>query len=300
MKLELRVRDSELRANEDGSMTVSGYVNMTDQPSEILGQAKKFVEKIAKGAFSRSIISSEKDIDFLAEHNRSLILASTRNKSLELVEDEHGLFMSAVITPTSWGKDYYELINSKILRNMSFGFRTIKDEWKLIKPNLYERVIQELELFEVSVVKDPAYSQSTIEARGIDVIEDVTIPEELEEENRNMEEHKEALLALEKKFDLLISAVEEIRTMTEQNQKEPEVEKIEQPIVEQPLDVVEQEEVIEEVKVEEPEEKTEISESSEIEEEVKQEEPVQEELKTTPEEVTQEHTNLRSRLAALK
>lgn len=91
MKLiELRINDAELRANEDGSMTVSGYVNKTGQLSNVLGSAKRFVEKIAKGAFSRANINATHDINFLAEHNSKLILASTRNQSLELTEDEIG------------------------------------------------------------------------------------------------------------------------------------------------------------------------------------------------------------------
>lgn len=158
MKMELRVAVSDLHANTDGTMTVSGYVNKTGQLSNVLGVTKRFVEKIAKGAFSRAIQSTSKDIDFLAEHKGNLILASTRNGSLRLTEDNQGLYMEATIASTSWGKDYYELINSGILRNMSFGFRTIKDSWRLLETNLYERTIEELELFEVSVVKNPAYS----------------------------------------------------------------------------------------------------------------------------------------------
>ncbi|MGE7586480.1 HK97 family phage prohead protease [Peribacillus sp. NPDC101480] len=188
MKMELRVQDSELRANSDETLTVSGYVNKTGQLSNILGVTKRFVEKIAKGAFTRAIQSSSRDIEFLAEHNSKLILASTRNDSLKRTEDEQGLYMEATITPTTWGKDYYELINSGIHRNMSFGFRTIKDSWKLIETNLYERTIEELELFEVSVVKNPAYSQSTIAARGIDLVEDVEIPAEPEVEVQESEE----------------------------------------------------------------------------------------------------------------
>jgi HK97 family phage prohead protease/HK97 family phage major capsid protein len=184
MKMELRVANTKLVANEDGSLKVSGYVNKTGEYSEILGVTKRFKEKIAKGTFSRAIRNSAIDIDFLAEHNNKQILASTRNGSLELTEDEQGLFMSANITPTSWGRDYYELINSGILRNMSFGFRTIKDSWRMIESNLYERTIEELELFEVSVVKNPAYSQSTIAARSIEIIEEpeIHIQEETEEE----------------------------------------------------------------------------------------------------------------------
>ena len=55
MKMELRVAVSDLHANTDGTMTVSGYVNKTGQLSNVLGVTKKFVEKIAKGTFSRAI-----------------------------------------------------------------------------------------------------------------------------------------------------------------------------------------------------------------------------------------------------
>lgn len=190
MKMELRVAVSDLHINTDGTMTVSGYVNETGQLSNVLGVTKRFVEKIAKGAFSRAIQSGKKDIDFLAEHKGDLILASTRNGSLRLTEDNKGLHMEATIAPTSWGKDYYELINSGILRNMSFGFRTIKDSWRLLESNLYERTIEELELFEVSVVKNPAYSQSTIAARGIHLVKDIEVPKEVKAYNQLKEKRE--------------------------------------------------------------------------------------------------------------
>ncbi|MDM5197587.1 phage major capsid protein [Fictibacillus enclensis] len=174
--IELRFKDAELRANADATMTVSGYVNKTGQLSEVLGGAKRFVEKIAKGAFSKAISNAQRDIDFLAEHDSKQILSSTRNNSLQLKEDDQGLYMEATIAPTSYGKDYYELIKSGIHRNMSFGFRTVRDSWKSLGNGLFERTIEELELFEVSVVRDPAYSQSTIAARGINVVEEVEVP----------------------------------------------------------------------------------------------------------------------------
>lgn len=208
MNMELRMHNSELRSNEDGSMTVSGYVNKTGQLSEVLGTSKRFKEKINRGAFERAIQTAKRDIDFLAEHNSKLILASTRNDSLTLREDEQGLFMEARISPTTWGKDYYQLINDGILQNMSFGFRTVKDSWKSIQPGLYERTIDDLELFEVSVVRDPAYSQSTIASRGIDLVEDVEIPNELMEEERAMEEQLKEIL------QELRSAKEQIEALT--------------------------------------------------------------------------------------
>lgn len=174
MKMELRFNQSDLQTNEDGSLTVSGYVNKTEQFSELLGHSQRFKEKIAKGAFSNAI-EKAKEIHFLAEHDSKKILASTRNGSLKLTEDEQGLYMSATISPTSWGKDYYQLISSGILQNMSFGFSAIKDSWRNVG-DYFERTVNELELFEVSVVRDPAYSSSSISARGIDVLEDLEIP----------------------------------------------------------------------------------------------------------------------------
>ncbi|CAM5206401.1 hypothetical protein UACE39S_01735 [Ureibacillus acetophenoni] len=205
--IELRFRTTEIRANEDGSMKVSGYVNKTEKLSEVLGSSKRFVEKIAKGAFDRAI-KNAKEVHFLAEHDNKKILASTRNNSLSLREDSQGLFMEATITPTTYGSDYYQLIKSGILKNMSFGFRTIKDSWKQGMNGIHERTIEELELFEVSVVRDPAYSQSTIQARGIDLVEDIKIP--------NFENEKEKLNKMKQEFRYNTSKSEiEIRKETE-------------------------------------------------------------------------------------
>lgn len=181
MEMELRNSKIEFRVeSQDGqAMTVSGYVNKTSEWSEVLGNTTKFVERIAPGAFARALQNATNDIDFLAEHNDQLILASTRNNSLQLKEDNIGLYMEATIAPTSWGKDYYQLISDGILRNMSFGFVALKDSWDVREDGVYERTIEELQLIEVSVVKNPAYSQSTIAARGIDIVEDVKIPSEL-------------------------------------------------------------------------------------------------------------------------
>ncbi|WP_044783442.1 phage major capsid protein [Bacillus thuringiensis] len=220
MKMELRVNKTNIEANKDGSMTVNGYVNMTEQFSEMLGRNEQFKEKISRGAFKRAI-EKAKEIHFLAEHDNSKILASTRNDSLKLSEDANGLYMSATVALTSWGKDYYELIKSGILKNMSFGFRSIKDSWKKTTQGYFERTIHELELFEVSVVKDPAYSQSSISARGIDVVEEVEVPAEVKRKIvRNIYEMSRKAL-IELRNDLLEQSQSyETRGLTEEHEYE--------------------------------------------------------------------------------
>ena len=106
--------------------------------------------------------------------------------------------MRATISKTSYGKDYYELIKDGILRNMSFGFNVIKDSWKQGKNGILERSIKDLNLFEVSVVTNPAYPQSNLSARGMDLVEEVEITE-IKEEERKLDSYEKVKELLNKK-----------------------------------------------------------------------------------------------------
>lgn len=209
--IELKLKCVEIRAKKDdnNAMVVSGYVNMTEELSEVLGSGQKFREKIKKGAFKEAI-QKNKNIDFLIEHDEQKIIASTANNSLTLTEDEKGLYMEAELTPTSYAKDYYELVKSGIVKNLSFGFRALKEKWENIKGETI-RTIEDLELFEVSIVRNPAYAQSVISARGL-ALSHTEIPKNIEEENdlENSNELVELLLGLESKILKIEKLVDEI------------------------------------------------------------------------------------------
>lgn len=200
-KLEIRLNEVTLESvstSETGTdLVVEGYVNETGKWSHKMRSKKgPFIEKIMPGAFSKAL-KNNNDIHFLAEHDSNKILSSTRNNSLTLEEDEKGLKMKATISKTTYGKDYYQLIKDGILRNMSFGFFPIKDSWKKNAQGVLERSISELALFEVSVVTNPAYPTSAISARGLDLVDEVEVPEleeETMEENRNIEKTTEEVV----------------------------------------------------------------------------------------------------------
>ncbi|MED3552531.1 phage major capsid protein [Cytobacillus praedii] len=171
MKIELRNIDVQLTGSQEtDELFVSGYVNKTGEFSQPLGREKRFVEKIEPGTFNRAIEKGN-DIHFLAEHDNAKLLASTKNGSLTLREDEQGLYMKAKISPTSYGKDYHQLISDGLLTNMSFGMQVPAggDKWSKRSDGMYERTIEEIYLAEVSVVRNPAYVQSSIQARSLDV-----------------------------------------------------------------------------------------------------------------------------------
>lgn len=204
-KLEIRLNEVSLESvttsETDTDLVVEGYVNETGKWSHQMRSKKgPFIEKIMPGAFNKALKNGN-DIHFLAEHDSNKILSSTRNDSLTLTEDEKGLKMKASISKTSYGKDYYQLIKDGILRNMSFGFFPIKDTWKKNAKGILERSISELALFEVSVVTNPAYPTTAISARGLDVVDEVEVPdfeEETMEEKRN-EEVTQEVTEIEKK-----------------------------------------------------------------------------------------------------
>lgn len=187
LKIELRSLDNNLESEGEG-LLVKGYVNETNSWSQdLVGKPKtlrsrklvKWKERVLPGVFNEALSRAPK-VDFLAEHKKEKILASTKNDSLQLIEDDRGLYMEARISETSWGRDYFTLITDRLIEGMSFGMKVLEDKWYYIGNEL-RRDILKIDIYEISAVKNPAYPVTTLESRGIDVIDNV-IPDEIEEE----------------------------------------------------------------------------------------------------------------------
>lgn len=158
---EVRVNstDIEVRSEGDG-MSFSGYASVFNSPSEDLGG---FIEYVAPGAFKRSL-QARNEIKLLWNHDTSEPLASVRGGSLQLVEDGRGLKVTAKLPNTTRGRDVAELLRSKVIDSMSFGFNVIKDSWS---NNGSVRTLESVRLSEVSVVTYPAYTATTAQVRSI-------------------------------------------------------------------------------------------------------------------------------------
>lgn len=178
--LDLNINDVDEESKE---MKLQGYV-ATDASSHILGKEgkKKWREVIAPGTFRNAIAKAKRlkeSIDLLADHDTKKILASTANGSLKLEEDEVGLYFEATVSPTSYGRDLYVLVKDGIIKGLSFGMRVLNEDWSLAADGMPLRTISEIELFEVSALKTPAYPTTLLEARGMEVA-DIEIPNDLE------------------------------------------------------------------------------------------------------------------------
>jgi HK97 family phage prohead protease len=162
-KLETRINAGafELRETQDG-MVFEGYAAVFDSPSEPL----PFTEKIKRGAF-RGSLRVRNDIKLLWNHDSGQVLASTRARTLSLVEDDRGLKVTASLPNTTLGRDTAELLRRGDVDSMSFGFSVIKDSWNTEGS---ERTLEAVRLHEVSIVAWPAYTATsgTTSVRALD------------------------------------------------------------------------------------------------------------------------------------
>lgn len=147
-KNEVRTNQIEMRAEGDGR-TFTGYAALFNQPSLPL----PFTEYVRPGAFKRSLQSRNRMM-LLWNHDTSNPLASTRNGSLQMVEDERGLKVTATLPDTTLGRDIAELVRTGVVDSMSFGFSVKKDSWS---QDGQTRYLDDVTLYEVSLVSTPAY-----------------------------------------------------------------------------------------------------------------------------------------------
>lgn len=174
------------------SVVLDGYVNAVDRESKPIPTVNgRFIEKIKPGAFQRSLNSRE-NIDLLLNHDKNRKLGSTKEGNLELFEDNIGLRAICTITDS----EVIEKAKNNQLRGWSFGFYTKKDRWEKFKDGYDKRTVEELDLFEVTIVdntRNPAYSATSIEVREDEEVlsenrltnfDSITIAENKKEEKR--------------------------------------------------------------------------------------------------------------------
>ena len=152
--VEQRAYDGELKAAVEGR-TVEGYASVFNSMSEDLGG---FREIILPGAFSDVL---DNDVRALYNHDSNYLLARTTSGTLELKEDEKGLYYRFEMPNTSYGNDMLELFRRGDLTQSSFGFTVEKDNWRMEDGQQVRYIERVGSLFDVSPVVFPAYNQAS-------------------------------------------------------------------------------------------------------------------------------------------
>lgn len=147
------------------SVLIDGYVNAVGRDSKpIPSITGKFIEQIEPKAFDKALNKTD-NVELLLNHDEDRKLGSIKDGNLELFEDNIGLRAICTIND----KEVIEKAKRGELRGWSFGFAVDKDRWEDTNKGYQRRYVEDLDLFEVSILdnrKNPAYAGTSIEMRG--------------------------------------------------------------------------------------------------------------------------------------
>lgn len=170
MKTEIRSFEFEVRAdqNEEHGHFLSGRPIVFGQRTD-LGW---YDELIDQGALDTTDL---KDVRFLVNHNTDMIpLARSRNNTenstmqMSVDADGMGIRVDLDTENNADAKSLYSAVGRGDITGMSFMFSVDKDSWDDIDSEHPTRHVRSIaRVLEVSAVTFPAYSQTSIQTRGL-------------------------------------------------------------------------------------------------------------------------------------
>ena len=162
------INNIEARTAEDGQMIVEGYATTFNQPYTLIEDRDYILnEQVDRNAFAETDLT---DVIMQYDH-QGRVFARTRNNTLEIMSDTHGLKIRANLGGTEIGRQLYEEIKGGYTDKMSFGFTVAADErtrWEDEGKITILRTITKIgKLYDVSAVSLPANDATEISARTI-------------------------------------------------------------------------------------------------------------------------------------
>lgn len=178
----------EIRAGSDKTMTIGGYAAKFDRPSRSLGG---FREQIDPVAFNNSRGDGWPGVIARYNHDDNMLLGTVGGGTLRLGTDNVGLTYDVDVPNAR--SDVYELVQRGDVRQSSFAFIALEDDWSQDDAGFPMRTLVKVRLMDVAPVNSPAYEDTSVDTRSIDA----------------------ALSSLAQKFS---ADVEEVRKMAAENE----------------------------------------------------------------------------------
>lgn len=164
---QMRSADAEFQTREDGeNLSIEGYFAVFNSNYDI---GYGMSESIAPGAFDGTLSD---DVRALINHDTTLVLGRTAAHTLELRQDERGLWGRITINPNdSDAMNLYNRVKRGDVNQCSFGFDILEEETEFRGDDEIHWTIKAVKLYEVSCCTFPAYEETSIAARQRDAEE---------------------------------------------------------------------------------------------------------------------------------
>ena len=162
--MELRTKKPEA---EENNYIADGYATTFNEPYLLYRDGDYDVwEQVDRSAFFGT---DQSDVIFQFDHS-GMVYARTRNNTLTLSEDDHGLNVVADLSSTEASRGIWDAIDKGLIDRMSFAFTVAEDEY--VEEDLGNgrmklmRTIKRIgKLYDVSAVSLPANEGTSISAR---------------------------------------------------------------------------------------------------------------------------------------
>lgn len=160
---EFKTRTEKREDGED--LFIEGYFAVFNSNYD-LGMGMS--ESIAPGAFTNTLAD---DIRALVNHDTTLVLGRTTAHTLEVRQDEHGLWGRVQINPNDQdAMNLYARVQRGDVSQCSIGFDILDEETEYRGEEVHW-TIRDIKLYEVSACTFPAYEETAINARARDLEE---------------------------------------------------------------------------------------------------------------------------------
>lgn len=150
-------------ATTTGPGKLGGHALKFDRLSQNMGG---FVERIAPGAVTKTLRDGG-DVLCRYQHEDNYLLGRTSAGTLRLAVDEVGLAYEVDLPDTSYARDLAALAGRDDVRESSFAFLTIADEWGFTDQGFPLRTLLEIHLLDVAPVVSPAYLDTSAGLRSL-------------------------------------------------------------------------------------------------------------------------------------
>lgn len=199
---EYRAFDIEImRSKEEGdesSFLVEGYASTFETYDLLQDGDTVYRERIEPDAFDDADMT---DVVFLLDHT-GRVYARTKNDTVKLSVDDHGLFTQTDLSKTAAARSVYEDIEAGNYSQMSFAFTVSDDMFQETKEDdktVYTRVIKRIKkLYDISAVGFPANPTTDIGVAtrsAFDGAIEKLEAERLEEYQRRQEQARQEAIA---------------------------------------------------------------------------------------------------------
>jgi len=156
----------EERAKGDSNAPVLvGYAAVFNKMSGVIGGPYGFREMIEPGAFDDVL---EDDVRAVLNHDANFVLGRAGAGTLRLSVDDVGLRYEVDLPDTSYAKDLLESVRRGDIKESSFKFTVLTDDWSENDEGTVRSIKKIGRLLDVSPVTYPAYPDATVAQRSLE------------------------------------------------------------------------------------------------------------------------------------